>query len=108
MVAQKTFGRRTHFPRPAAHSPAARAVPPQPSRAPQALSIQPAVDAELQAWKRARTFRIPWRQLSLMASLCFGIASFVLPDAVNENVQWLLYALMAASFVAGIAARRSK
>jgi len=106
MVAQKTFGRRTNIPRPGGHSPAPRAAP-RPSPVPQLLSIQPAVDQELQAWKRARAFRIPWRQLSLMASLCFGIASFVLPDSVNENVQWVLYALMAASFLAGITARRS-
>ena len=28
-----------------------------------------------------------------MASLCFGIASFVLPDLVNSNVDWLLWGL---------------
>ena len=36
---------------------------------------------------------MPWPQLSLMASLCFGIASFVLPDSVNDNVDWLLWGL---------------
>lgn len=65
------------------------------------------VDDELREWRRGRKgFRIPWRPLSLMASLCFGIASFVLPDSVNDAVQWLLYVLMAASFIAGITARR--
>ena len=61
------------------------------------------VDHELEAWKQARKqrSRIPWTQLNLMASLCFGVASFVLPDSVNDNVDWLLYALMAASFYAG-------
>ncbi|HEY4124923.1 MAG TPA: hypothetical protein VGM36_09940 [Rhizomicrobium sp.] len=67
-------------------------------------------DEELQAWKaerqRERLSRIPWRQISLMAGLCFGIAGFVLPDSVNDSVQWLLYALMAASFVAGLMRRR--
>jgi hypothetical protein len=67
-------------------------------------------DEELQAWKaerqRERFSRIPWRQISLMAGLCFGIAGFVLPDSVNDSVEWLLYALMAASFVAGLARRR--
>ena len=65
----------------------------------------PSVDDELREWKRARRFVIPWRQISLMASLCFGIAAFVLPDSVNSTVDYLLYALMAASFVAGISKR---
>jgi hypothetical protein len=45
------------------------------------------LDEELQQWKlaRRRNFEIPWRPLSLMATLCFGIASFVLPDSVNDN-----------------------
>jgi len=68
------------------------------------------VDAELEEWKRARrkNFKIPWRPLYIMASICFGIASFVLPDSVNSNVDYLLYALMAASFYAGIKKRREK
>ncbi len=68
----------------------------------------PSLDDELREWKQSRKhgFRIPWRQVSLMASLCFGIASFVLPDSVNENVQWLLYALTAASLIAGFSRRR--
>jgi hypothetical protein len=40
-----------------------------------------------------------------VASLCFGIASFVLPDTVNDGVQWLLYALAAASLYGGVAKR---
>jgi hypothetical protein len=68
----------------------------------------PSVDDELQEWKQARKmdFMFLWRPLSWMASLCFGIASFVLPDSVNSAVQWLLYALMAASLYAGFAKRR--
>lgn len=65
------------------------------------------VDQELDEWRRGRQgFKVPWRPLSLMASLCFGIASFVLPDWVNDNVQWLLYALMAASLYVGFFKRR--
>ncbi|MBU6456550.1 MAG: hypothetical protein KGK16_16720 [Bradyrhizobium sp.] len=66
------------------------------------------VDEELRQWKlaRRRNFEIPWRPLSLMATLCFGIASLVLPDSVNDSVQWLLYALAAASLYAGFRKRR--
>ena len=68
----------------------------------------PSLDDELRQWKlaRKRNFEIPWRPLSLMATLCFGIASFVLPDLVNDDVQWLLYALAAASLYAGFRKRR--
>jgi hypothetical protein len=73
-----------------------------------AAEYLPSQDRELEEWKKARKFQIPWRPLSWMASLSFGIASFVLPDSVNDKVQWLLYALMAASFCAGFAKRRKK
>jgi len=75
---------------------------------PSIVSNDSSVDEELREWKRSRksSFRIPWRQLSLMASLCFAIASFVLPDWVNGMVKWLLFALMAASFYAGVINRR--
>ncbi len=66
----------------------------------------PSVDEELQAWKKSRKgFTIPWRQLSLMASLSFGIASFVLPASVNQNVDYLLYALAGMSLFVGISKR---
>jgi hypothetical protein len=68
------------------------------------------VDTELAEWKATRTstFKLPWRQLSLMASLCFGLASFVLPDTVNDAVNWLLYALMAMSFYVGVTGTKAK
>lgn len=56
---------------------------------------------------RKHSFSIPWRQLSLMASLCFAIAYFVLPDTVNAAVQWPLYGLMAAAIYAGFRKRRT-
>lgn len=68
-------------------------------------------EEELLAWKaersRERFARIPWRQLSLMAGLCFGIAGFVLPDSANDALSWLFYALSAASFAAGILKRKA-
>jgi hypothetical protein len=62
-------------------------------------AAEPSIDEELQAWKEARgsQFKMPWSQLSLMASLCFGIASFVLPDSVNDSVDYLLWGLSAAA-----------
>ena len=64
-------------------------------------------DPELEEWKRARGWHPPWRQISLMASLCFGIGSLVLPGTVNDAVQWILYALAGASLYAGLRKRRA-
>lgn len=79
----------------------------RPLRLPEKSELS-SLDDELRQWKleRKRNFEIPWRPLSLMATLCFGIASFALPDSVNDNVQWLLYALAAASLYAGFRKRR--
>jgi hypothetical protein len=65
------------------------------------------LDDDLREWKRARkqNFQIPWRPLSLLASLFFCVASFALPDSVNDVVQWPLYALAAASFYVGFRRR---
>jgi hypothetical protein len=70
----------------------------------------PSLDDDLRQWKLARkqNFEFPWRSISLMAMLCFGIASFVLPDSVNDNVQWLLYALAAASVYVGFRKRHQR
>ncbi|HXW64986.1 MAG TPA: hypothetical protein VEK74_07885 [Burkholderiaceae bacterium] len=75
------------------------------------LSEQPefsSLDDDLREWKLARkqNFEVPWRPLSLLAVLFFGIASFALPDSVNDIVQWPLYALAAASFYVGFRRRR--
>lgn len=60
------------------------------------------LEDELRQWKRTRrqNFKIPWRPLSLMASMSFGIAAFVLPESVNDAVQWPLFALSAVSLYA--------
>lgn len=67
----------------------------------------PSLDQELREWKKSRSFEIPWRQLSIMASLCFGIGSFVLPDSVNDTVHYVLYALAGLSLYAGFRKRRA-
>jgi hypothetical protein len=70
----------------------------------------PSVEDEIAAWKAARgsVVPFPWRQLSLMAGLCFGIASFVLPATVNDTLQWPLYALAAVSLYVGLHKRKIK
>lgn len=68
-----------------------------------------AVEEEIREWSRSRRhFTFPWRQLALMASLCFGIGAFALPDSINSVVQWLLFGLTAASFTAGLLRRRAE
>ena len=53
-------------------------------------------------------FQIAVAAIVVLATVFFGIASLVLSDSMNDNVQWVLYALMAASFYAGIAGRWRK
>ncbi|MDE2474161.1 MAG: hypothetical protein KGO48_03850 [Alphaproteobacteria bacterium] len=66
-------------------------------------------DDSRESWQtRKQGSNFPWRQLSLMASLCFGIAYFALPDSVNDAVQWLLLALTAVSLYAGFRRRRTR
>jgi hypothetical protein len=73
----------------------------------QKLKASPA-DDDFEQWKRARrkNFPIPWRPLSFMASVFFGVASFVLPDSVTDILQWPLYGLSVASFWIGFYRRR--
>jgi hypothetical protein len=78
----------------------------------QAAAQELSPEQELEAWKaermRTRLSRMPWRQIYLMAGLCFGIAGFVLPDSINDTASWLLYGLAAASFYASFLRRRQR
>jgi len=114
-AAPQTFGRRAgaqSTPRPVRAAPQLAAEMPEqsaPIATPEVAhspSHETLLDQELIEWKKARRFQIPWRPLCWMASLSFGIGSLVLPDSVNDSVDWLLYALMAASFCAGFMKRR--
>jgi hypothetical protein len=106
----RSFGRRAvaQPPRPAkapaeAAAPRIEAAPVEQSPAfvesplPAAIDMPPSVDDELREWKQTRQTQIPWRQLSLMASLSFGIGSFVLTGEIAAAVNWLLYGLSAVS-----------
>ena len=77
----------------------------EPIRLSAADAISPDIDREIEEWKRARGMRIPWRQICLIASLSFAIAWFVLPDSVNDAVNWLLLGLSGASFISGVVPR---
>jgi hypothetical protein len=64
------------------------------------------VDRELQEWKVARkrqrrSFREPWRSLSIATSIGFGASFWLLPDSVANVVQYVTGGLAAATFLAG-------
>ena len=112
MESRRTFGRR---PVPQASAPCATPQAPSRPAEPILSSLSPdvslaSIDDEIAAWKAARgpVIPFPWRQLSLMAGLCFGIASFVLPATVNDAVQWPLYVLTAISLYVGLRKRKNK
>ena len=118
MAPRQAFGRRVNpqaLPAPPHRIPVQSVPAPKPVVAETVVSAatpddEPSLHAELSAWKQERgsQFKVPWSQLSLMASLCFGIASFVLPDSVNSNVDWLLWGLTIMSAWVWYSNRRKK
>jgi hypothetical protein len=110
MANAKTFGRKAPARAPApraAKAPLEFGTPvktPEPVAEPtvplplEASVTTPSVDDEVDAWKKTRKVSLPWRQLRLLASLFFGVASLALTGTVGETVDWLLYGLSAASF----------
>jgi hypothetical protein len=65
------------------------------------------VDRELGEWKAARkrhkrSFREPWRTLSIVCTLGFGLSSWLLPDSVADVAQLVTGGLGAASLFAGL------
>lgn len=95
--------------------PPAQSRPPLPAKRlsataePAAPPPQDAVAAELKAWKQTRERQpFPWRQVSLIAGLCFGAASLVLPDSVNNAAAYVLYVLAGLSFLSALRKRRKK
>ena len=109
MEHRRNFGRRA-APQASIASPAAPAPRERIEKAPPSAPAPPSVEDEIRAWKSARRSHMgfPWRQLSLMAGLSFGIASFVLPRTVNDALQWPLYTLTAISLYAGLRRRKAK
>ena len=119
MATQRTFGRRINpqsLSAPASKPPVtARNKPAEADQEPAApslpladIDVSPFLDDELREWKRTRHINLPWSQLALMASLCFGVGSFVLPESVNSGAQWLLWGLTAASAYMWFTKRRAR
>ena len=119
MINQRAFGRRT-IPQPqplrAGPKPHLSAPEAKPAVADMAADHTALLQREIlfpqagEDWRgKDQTikpkFKVPWRQVALMASLCFGIASFVLPDTINDDLDWLLYGLMAISAYVGLSKR---
>jgi hypothetical protein len=113
---RQTFGRRNN-PQGTSRPQNAVVQSPRPETVAFAVPVEIAMpdtaeslDAELAAWRQARgsKFKMPWSQLSLVASLFFGVASFVLPDSVNDSVDWLLWGLSITSFCVWYSDRRKK
>jgi hypothetical protein len=73
--------------------PAAAPSPAEPAEA--------SVDDEIREWKKGRGFHFPLKLLALVASISFGVASFALPEGVNNWLQYPLYALSALSLYLG-------
>ena len=110
MVQRKNFGRRLDQSSRALARPRADIAVEKPRDSEPALpAADPSfpelssLDDELRDWQstRRKTFKLPWRQIALMSSLCFGVASFVLPEALNDALQWPLGALIAVSAYLG-------
>ena len=116
MQSKKTFGRRPQpeLPRQTTPTPAATFLTRADSAKPTIASLPPVsdaeipdVDRELEEWKtarkvRKRSFREPWRSLSIAATIGFGVSSWLLPDSVADVAQVVTAGLGAASFFAGV------
>lgn len=119
MPSQKSFGRRATSHAAVATGPrrvAEQAVVPMVgadtlSSATAADSEQSVdVDRELEEWKAARksqrrSFREPWRTLTIAATVGFGLSSWLLPDSVADVAELVTGGLGAASFFAGFRIR---
>jgi hypothetical protein len=112
MQPQKTFGRKTRLQSPPT---TLRAPTPRPAPEPSAPIPPPLVehhddvDAEVEQWNalrkaRKRSFREPWRTLSIVAAIGFGLSSWLLPDSVANITDLITGGLGVASLVAGLRA----
>ncbi|MDE2133365.1 MAG: hypothetical protein KGM97_05045 [Alphaproteobacteria bacterium] len=71
-----------------------------------ALELDAKIDREVEDWKtkrklHKRSFREPWRSVSIAAAIGFGLSSWLLPDSVASVTGWLTSGLALAAFIAG-------
>ena len=108
----QSFGRRpTAKPMPAPLPTPVKFSRPGNSPRSEPASVSPAsvsLDDELKEWKKGRGSNFPIKLLALTASVSFGVASIALPAQINDWAQYPLYALSAASLIAGFARRKPK
>ncbi len=118
MQRQSSFGRRPQG-EPQAKA-AARPAPSSEARPPPApaeliapaLELDAKLDRELEEWKakrklRKRSFREPWRSVSIAAAVGFGLSSWLLPDSVADVAQLVTSGLAVAAFLAGFRKQKS-
>jgi hypothetical protein len=72
----------------------------------------PPLEEELQEWKaarkrRKRSFREPWRSVSIAAGLGFAATSWIVPDSVANVTEVALGVLTAGSLYAGWRGRKT-
>jgi hypothetical protein len=115
MSSQRPFGRRalSQLPAPRAVARAATPVADKAAEEIQAAAIlldahaaDADIDREIDDWKtmrkiKKRSFREPWRSVSIAAGIGFGAGSWLLPDSVSTLVQLVTAGLALASFAAG-------
>ena len=70
------------------------------------------LDRELAEWKAARklgkrSFREPWRSVSIAAAIGFGASNWLLPEQVAQIADVVSMGLFAASVLAGWRKRRA-
>ncbi|HTP78391.1 MAG TPA: hypothetical protein VMJ73_15615 [Rhizomicrobium sp.] len=107
MQPKKSFGRRPQPEQPRLRLVHTESVPVAPEPAPVAEETSPDVDRELEEWKAARkrykrSFREPWRTLSIVCGLGFAVSTWLLPDSVADVAELVTGGLSAASLFAGI------
>ena len=107
--------RRAHFGRRTVPEPAARRAPVAPAaprmhadagllRA-EAAAADDDMEREIAAWntarkQRRRALREPWRSVSIVAGIGFGLSSWLLPDSVANVAELVTLGLSIASFAA--------
>ncbi|HEX4304074.1 MAG TPA: hypothetical protein VHZ78_14855 [Rhizomicrobium sp.] len=112
MQTPKTFGRKAPPPRVVSAPPRIQAAaaplfaPPKATAPPLAPKRSDDVDAELAAWNagrkaRKRSFREPWRTVSIVTSLGFFVSAGLLPGSVAHVTDYVCIGLSAASILAG-------